>query len=119
MPSFTAKVNNWYAHLPGIDISSASTLFFQSITSIQLHPEIGNDPDTSESLRNIYIYIGIAGLIILIASINYINLLWPFRLIKSALSRSGQSLEPVDLKFICIHSPNRYYSFSFHLPPLP
>jgi putative ABC transport system permease protein len=74
MPSFTAKVNNWYAHLPGKDNSSSSTLFFQPITSIHLHPEIGNDPDTSGSLRNIYIYIGIAGLIMLIASFNYINL---------------------------------------------
>jgi putative ABC transport system permease protein len=74
MPSFTKEVNNWYAHLPGNDNSSAAALFFQAITSIHLHPEIGNDPDTSGSLRNIYIYIGISALIMLIASFNYTNL---------------------------------------------
>jgi putative ABC transport system permease protein len=74
MASFTAKVNDWYANLPGKDNSSASTLFFQPLTSIHLYPEIGNDPDTSGSVRNICIYIGIAGLIMLIASFNYTNL---------------------------------------------
>ncbi|HET6254960.1 MAG TPA: FtsX-like permease family protein [Puia sp.] len=74
MVSFTTRVNNWYANSPGKDNNSPSALFFQPITSIHLHPEIGNDPDTSESLRNISIYIAIAALIMLIASINYINL---------------------------------------------
>ncbi len=70
--SLTTNINDWYIHLRGKDASS--TLFFQPITSINLHPEIGNDPDTAGSMHNIYIYLGIAALLIIIVSFNYTNL---------------------------------------------
>jgi putative ABC transport system permease protein len=71
---FTAGVNHWYAGLTGNETASHSSLFFEPITDINLHPEIGNDPETTGSLENIFIYIGIAGLIMLIASFNFLNL---------------------------------------------
>jgi putative ABC transport system permease protein len=74
MPSFTARVNDWYAHFSGNQNTTGFTFFFQPLTSIHLHPEIGNDPDTTGSLHNICIYIGIAVLIMIIVSFNYVNL---------------------------------------------
>lgn len=72
--SLTKKINHWYEDMTGKGNKSDFTLAFQPLSQIHLHPELAGDADTSGSMRHVYIFSGVALLLLLIACINFINL---------------------------------------------
>jgi putative ABC transport system permease protein len=71
---FTEKINHWYQDFTGEGNHTDVSFKFQPLSQIHLHPETGGDPDTSGSMRNVYIFSGVTLLLLLIACINFINL---------------------------------------------
>lgn len=71
---FNQKINHWYEDYTGKGKQVQFSFEFQPITDIHLYPEMGGDADKSGSIRNVYIFSGVALLLLLIACINFINL---------------------------------------------
>jgi len=71
MKSFTAKVNKWYHEYTG---NKKFGMQFQTIKDVYLHSDFNNSQQVRGSMRNVYIFSGVAMLLLLIACINFINL---------------------------------------------
>lgn len=69
---FTAKVNTWYKHF--VSVSSPYQYEFQSIKDVYLHSSFAADQKVKGSSQNLYIFSGVALLLLLIACVNFINL---------------------------------------------
>ena len=72
--AFTKKIDQWYENFTGKGNQTQFSFEFQPLSQIHLHPKVGNDTDKSGSIRNVYIFSGVALLLLLIACINFINL---------------------------------------------
>ncbi|GGH04655.1 ABC transporter permease [Mucilaginibacter phyllosphaerae] len=71
--AFTQKVNNWYKQqLNGRKVDYLFT--FQPIKDVYLKSDFAAVQDVHGSMRNVYIFAGVAALLLLIACINFINL---------------------------------------------
>lgn len=70
---FRSKVNSWYQR---IVTSKIKRQFwdFQPITDVYLHSDFDETQDVKGSIRDVYIFSGVAILLLLIACINFINL---------------------------------------------
>lgn len=60
-------------HMPEA-LREATTLSLQPLTRIHLHSHLGNEIETNGRLAYVYVFTAIAGLILLIACINFMNL---------------------------------------------
>ena len=70
--AFTSKVNNWYQN----DILKKKPQYvyqFQPVTDVYLGSDFSKDANNG-SIQNVYIFSGVATLLLLIACINFINL---------------------------------------------
>lgn len=72
MKSFAGKVNNWYKQYANDNFQFQ--IGFQPMKDIYLHSDFDDQLKVKGSIRNIYIFSGIALLLLLIACINFINL---------------------------------------------
>jgi len=72
MKKFSAAVNKWYGSYVGKD--NKYQFEFQSVKDVYLHSEFNQYQEIKGSVRNIYIFSGVAVLLLLIACINFINL---------------------------------------------
>lgn len=69
--SFTAKINNWYAkqnNVPGY------TFKLQNIKDVYLRSDFNQLQQVRGSIKNVYIFAGVAALLLIIACINFVNL---------------------------------------------
>ena len=73
LTNFTAKVNNWYKKT--VVNNTSVTNKFQAIANVYLHSDFaqGYQPVIG-SIRNVYIFSGVAIILLLIACLNFINL---------------------------------------------
>ncbi|MGH2642927.1 MAG: ABC transporter permease [Chitinophagaceae bacterium] len=71
---FTQTINQWYENFMGKNFLNHFSFAFQPISDIHLYPERAGDTDTSGGIRNVYIFSGVALLLLLVACINFINL---------------------------------------------
>lgn len=70
--SFTAKANKWYANFKG---GKADYYFkFQPIKDVYLKSNFNGAQAVHGSITNVYIFAGVAALLLLIACVNFINL---------------------------------------------
>ncbi|MBS1935794.1 MAG: FtsX-like permease family protein, partial [Bacteroidetes bacterium] len=69
---FTDKVNNWYAHY--VTTKNPIQFSFQPIKDIYLHSDFADSQTVKGSYKNIYIFSGVALLLLVIACVNFINL---------------------------------------------
>lgn len=77
VPSFESKLPSFLERNGGEDFSSIDTnkkLFIQPVKDIYLKSSIGNELSTNGSLTYLYIFSLIAGFLLLIACINFMNL---------------------------------------------
>jgi len=76
--NFNHKINELYInHNPPQDHGGHShkkNLFIQSLTSIHLYSQLSSEIHPNNNINNIYLFLSIALLILLIASLNYMNL---------------------------------------------
>jgi putative ABC transport system permease protein len=71
MKAFTAKVNAWYrAYMK----NGRYQFEYQPIRDVYLYSDFEPDAERRGNIRNIYIFSGVAALLLLIACINFINL---------------------------------------------
>ena len=70
---FAAKVNKWYAKLP-IAQSANYAFSFQPIKDVYLRSDFNGVQAVHGSITNVYIFAGVAALLLIIACINFINL---------------------------------------------
>ncbi|SDT29605.1 putative ABC transport system permease protein [Mucilaginibacter mallensis] len=71
--TFTAKVNQWYAKQPGAKDANYS-FHFQPIKDVYLRSDFNGVQAVHGSIKNVYIFAGVAALLLVIACINFINL---------------------------------------------
>ncbi len=69
---FTAKINKWYAGF--VESKNPRQYSFQPVKDIYLHSGFSASQSVKGSYRNIYIFSGVAVLLLLIACVNFINL---------------------------------------------
>ncbi len=69
---FTAKANNWFAGF--VKNKNSAQFEFQSIKDVYLYSDFAKNQAVKGSIKNIYIFSGVALLLLLIACINFINL---------------------------------------------
>lgn len=72
MKQFTAKVNQWYADF--VEVKDPYQFEFQSLKDIYLHSEFAETLSVKGDYKNIFILLGIAIFLLLIACVNFINL---------------------------------------------
>jgi putative ABC transport system permease protein len=70
---FTQKVNRWYAGKPSAKEINY-TFGFQPMKDVYLRSDFNSDPVIHGSIRNVYIFAGVAALLLIIACINFVNL---------------------------------------------
>jgi putative ABC transport system permease protein len=70
--NLAAKVNKWYAGF--VEADKPYQFEFQSITDVYLDSEFANYQKVKGSRQNIYIFAGVAILLLLIACLNFVNL---------------------------------------------
>jgi putative ABC transport system permease protein len=70
-------------------INSRPTLLLQPLTDIHLHSHLQNEAEPNSDIRYLYIYSTIAGLVLLIACINFVNL---------STARAGQRAREVGMR---------------------
>ncbi|HWB27245.1 MAG TPA: FtsX-like permease family protein [Chitinophagaceae bacterium] len=73
MQAFTNKVNNWYAN-DFVGKKATYSYSFQPITDVYLRSTEFAESVARGSIQNVYIFSGVAILLLLIACINFINL---------------------------------------------
>ncbi len=73
VPNFTAKVNNWYKNYIS-DGKARLTYLFQPIKDVYLHSNFSAGQSVRGSMQTVYIFAGVAVLLLLIACINFVNL---------------------------------------------
>ena len=71
MKAFTAKVNAWYRAYMN---NGRNQFEYQPIRDVYLYSDFEPDAARRGNIRNIYIFSGVAALLLLIACINFINL---------------------------------------------
>lgn len=77
IPQFETKLKSFFHQKSADDIQAAGfskTLFLQPVKDIYLHSAIGNEIATNGNIRYLYIFGSIAGFILLVACINFMNL---------------------------------------------
>lgn len=72
MNKFQAKVNAWYTHVMKDDRDQ--TFEFQPMQDIYLHSDFAGNQSIKGSARTIYIFAGVALLLLFIACVNFVNL---------------------------------------------
>lgn len=72
MKQFTAKVNQWYADF--VEVKDPYQFEFQSLKDIYLHSEFAETLSVKGDYKNIFILLGVAIFLLLIACVNFINL---------------------------------------------
>ncbi|MXV13981.1 ABC transporter permease [Hufsiella ginkgonis] len=72
IPGFTAKVNKWYNRFTGG--KAKYSYAFQPIKEVYLQSDFDEGQEIKGNLRNVYVFSGVAVLLILIACINFVNL---------------------------------------------
>ena len=73
LKNFTAKVNNWYKKMVVTDVSATNK--FQPVKDVYLYSDFAQGYQAViGSIRNVYIFSGIAIVLLLIACLNFINL---------------------------------------------
>ena len=72
MKKFTAKINKWYAGF--VETKNPYQFEFQPMKDIYLHSDFAEYQAVKSSYKNIYIFSGVALLLLLIACVNFINL---------------------------------------------
>jgi putative ABC transport system permease protein len=68
----TAKVNDWYSHF--MERRTSLQIAFQPVKDLYLHSDFANYQKVKGNYKNIYIFSGVALLLLLIACVNFINL---------------------------------------------
>ena len=71
--AFTTKVNKWNASYPNSSVTGFS-FRFQSIKDVYLKSDNTMYQEVHSSIRNVYIFSGVAALLLIIACVNFINL---------------------------------------------
>jgi putative ABC transport system permease protein len=70
--SFTAKLNKWYAGF--VAVKNPYQFEFQPIKDVYLHSDFAAEQTVKGSYKNIFIFSGVALMLLLIACVNFINL---------------------------------------------
>ena len=71
--AFTQKINNWYKkYIP--DGKARYSYQFQPVKDVYLHSDFSGEQPVHGSMKSVYIFSGVAILLLLIACINFINL---------------------------------------------
>jgi putative ABC transport system permease protein len=70
---FTVKANKWYAQQQGAKVADFSYRF-QPIKDVYLRSDFNGAQPVHGSITNVYIFAGVAALLLIIACINFINL---------------------------------------------
>ncbi|HTD98233.1 MAG TPA: FtsX-like permease family protein [Mucilaginibacter sp.] len=73
IPKFEEKVSNWYKKFV-TDGKTTYSYQFQPIKDVYLHSDFSGEQPIHGNIRNVYIFSGVAILLLLIACINFINL---------------------------------------------
>ncbi|MFT4152876.1 FtsX-like permease family protein [Parafilimonas sp.] len=69
---FTAKVNKWYAG--SVTAKTGRQFGFQPVKEVYLHSDFAQNQKVKGNIKNIYIFSGVALLLLVIACINFVNL---------------------------------------------
>ncbi|MCE7039015.1 ABC transporter permease [Dyadobacter sp. CY312] len=72
MSSFSARVNNWFAEISKGPFKH--TFEFQPMQEIYLHSDFAQGQDIRGNARTIYIFAGVALMLLFIACVNFVNL---------------------------------------------
>jgi putative ABC transport system permease protein len=72
MAMFTQKVNHWYAGF--VKVPLPDSFEFQPINQVYLHSDFAKYQEIKGNIRTIYIFSGVAILLLLIACVNFINI---------------------------------------------
>ena len=72
MEQFTTKVNDWYANF--VEVKDPYQFDFQPIKDVYFHSEFAGTLDVKGDYKNIFILMGVAIFLLLIACVNFINL---------------------------------------------
>jgi len=72
--NFKTKANRWYKKITTAAFASNQSNDFQPITDIYLHSDFDGSSEVKGNIRDVYIFSGVAILLLLIACINFINL---------------------------------------------
>lgn len=72
MKQFTTKVNQWYANF--VEVKDPYQFEFQSLKDIYLHSEFAETLSVKGDYKNIFILLGVAIFLLLIACVNFVNL---------------------------------------------
>jgi putative ABC transport system permease protein len=72
MQRFQEKVNKWYRSFTGI--KNSYQYEFQPVKDVYLHSDFASHQPVKGSIQNIYIFSGVAILLLIIACVNFINL---------------------------------------------
>lgn len=69
---FTKKLNNWYAQF--VTAKNPYQYEFQPLKQVYLHSDFSENQQTKGDIQNIYIFGGVALLLLIIACVNFVNL---------------------------------------------
>ncbi|ANI89440.1 hypothetical protein A9P82_09110 [Arachidicoccus ginsenosidimutans] len=69
---FTEKVNKWYASF--VTTKTPYQFEFQPLKNVYLHSDFAENQQVKGDVQNIYIFSGVALLLLIIACVNYVNL---------------------------------------------
>lgn len=69
---FTEKLNNWYAGY--VEVKNPYRFEFQPMKDVYLHSDFENSQEVKEDSQTIYIFSGVALLLLIIACVNFVNL---------------------------------------------
>ena len=72
MTNFTFKINNWYAHF--VTVKNPYRFEFQPVSDMYLHSDFADYQPVKGDYKNVYIFSGVALLLLLIACVNFVNL---------------------------------------------
>ncbi len=73
IPKLRSKVNRWYSNIVKSKTARQSW-DFQPVSDIYLHSDFDESQEVKGSIRDVYIFSGVAVMLLLIACINFINL---------------------------------------------
>ncbi len=69
---FTKKLNSWYAQF--VTVKNPYQYELQPLTQVYLHSDFSESQQTKGDIQNIYIFGGVALLLLIIAFVNFVNL---------------------------------------------
>ncbi len=70
--TFTHKLNKWYAGY--VTVEKPYQFEFQPLSQVYLHSDFSENQKVKGDIRNVYIFCGVALLLLIIACVNFVNL---------------------------------------------